>query len=523
MRIALIGIYHETNTFAFEQNDRPDADVLIGQEIIDQAHPRNFMGGFLEVGREHEFEFVPTSHVIFVHGGLIAADVFQHYRDQIVSQLREAGPIDGIYFCLHGAMAAEEPFLDPEGDLIRKCREVTGPNTPYVATYDFHAILSEDECANLNAAFPNDTNPHIDGYERGREAAECMARILREEISPVTRVVHVPIIGPNIGQSTWAHDPEEEQALPLFQLNQLREQMEQQTPGIINLTIMGGYGYADTPTTSMSVIATADGDADLAIEKANELATAVWAKRHDILNIRPFFDIDDGIRQAMEHEGDRPIVLVDLGDDPGSACVADSPVVLQCMVQLGASDAVLTLRDPVALDAAIAAGVGENITLDLGASIDDRFYSPFNVTARVKLIDDGEYTICGPSHGGWGREVSRDAWIKTSVGPRAVLRLENKIDVIVFGEWSLSIGKDRDFFKSAGVVFDEKRIIVVKSNQAHRASFDPITDGNIDLATPGVSTVDYASLPYKHIPRPLWPIDQDFDWAPETGIIRSSD
>lgn len=522
MRIALIGIYHETNTFALEQNDRIDANVLTGQEMIDRAHPKNFMGGFLEVGREHGFEFVPTSHVIFVHGGQIAADVYEHYRNQIVSELREAGSVDGVYFCLHGAMAAGEPYLDPEGDLIARCRDVTGPETPYVATYDFHAILSEAECANLNAAFPNDTNPHIDGYERGREAADCMARILRGEINPVTRVVHVPIIGPNIGQSTWAHDPEEEQKLPLFQLNQLREKMEQQTPGIINLTVMGGYGYADTPTSSMSVIASADGDADLALEKAQELARAVWQKRHDILNIRPFFQIDDGIKQAMSHNGDRPIVLVDLGDDPGSACVADSPVVLQRLIDLGASNAVLTLRDPDVVDAAIAAGIGETLTMDAGASIDNRFYSPVSITARVKLIDDGEYTICGPSHGGWGREVNRDAWIETSIGPRVVLRLENKVDVIVFKEWSLSIGKDRDFFKSAGVVFDEKRIAVVKSNQAHRASFDPITDGNIDLATPGVSTVDYASLPYRHIPRPLWPIDRDFDWSPETGIIRQT-
>jgi microcystin degradation protein MlrC len=521
MRIALIGIYHETNTFALEQNDKIDADVLVGQEMIDQAHPRNFMGGFLEVGRENEFTFVPTSHVFFVHGGLIGTHVYEHYRDQIVDQLREASDVDGVYFCLHGAMAAADPYTDPEGELISHCRQVTGPDVPYVATYDFHAILSEDECANLAAAFPNDTNPHIDGYERGREAADCMAKILRKEISPVTRVIHVPIIGPNIGQSTWAHDPDEEQQLPLFQLNQLRAEMEENTPGIINLTVMGGYGYADTPTSCMSVIATADGDADLATSKANELARAVWDKREDILNIRPFAGIDEGIQQAMKHEGDRPIVLVDLGDDPGSACVADSPVVLQRMLELGAKDAVLAIRNPDVVEAAIAAGIGETLTIEVGASIDSRFYSPVWVTGKVKLIDDGHYTICGPSHGGWGREVHRDAWVETSVGTRVVLRLDNKVDVVFFSPWSLSIGKDRDFFKSAGVVFDEKRIIVVKSNQAHRASFDPITDGNIDLATPGVSTVDYASLPYRHIPRPLWPIDRDFDWSPETGIIRA--
>jgi microcystin degradation protein MlrC len=520
MRIALVGMYHETNTFALERNSELDADVQVGQEIIEKAHPRIFLGGFLEVGRDHGFEFAPTSHVSFIHGGLIEAQVYEHYRDQIVNQLREIGTVDGVYFCLHGAMAAEDPYTDSEGDLLAACREVVGRDVPFVATYDFHAILSPEECANLAAAFPNDTNPHIDGYERGREAAECMHRILNGEINPVTRVVHVPIIGPNIGQSTWAHDPDEERKLPLFQLNQLRAEMEENTPGIINLTVMGGYGYADTPHSCMSVIATSDGDPTLAEQKAKELAQAVWDKRHDILNVRPYVSIDEGVRRAMEHDGDRPIVLVDLGDDPGSACVADSPAILESLLRLGASDAVLAIRDPEVVSAGVAAGIGAELDIEVGASIDQRFYKPLSVTGKVKLIDDGNYTICGPTHGGWGREVHRDAWRETNVGPRVVLRVGNKIDVVFFTPWQGGVGKDRDFFKSAGVVFDEKRILVVKSNQAHRASFDPIVDGNIDLASPGASTVDYASLPFRHIPRPLWPIDRDFDWNPEIDVLK---
>jgi microcystin degradation protein MlrC len=514
MRIAIVGLYHETNTFALERNDKLDADVQLGHELIEQAHPRNFTSGFVEVGRELGFDLEPVAHVRFVHGGLIERHVYEHYRDTIVGRLREAGPVDGVYFCLHGAMAAEDPYTDAEGELIAACREVTGPDVPFVATYDFHGIMSPEEIANLAAAFPNDTNPHIDGYERGREAAACMARILRGEIAPVTRIVHVPIIGPNIGQSTWAHDPDEERRLPLYQLNQLRAELER-TPGIINLTIMGGYGYADTPHSCMSVVATADGDPELAGQLARRLAGEVWANREDILNVRPIVSIDEGVRRAME-SSESPVVLVDLGDDPGSSCVADSPAVLENLLRLGARDAVLTIRDPNVVRAGLESGVGATLDMEVGAAIDQRFYKPLRVTGRVKLIDDGEYMICGPTHGGWGREVRRDAWREARVGPRVVLRVGDKIDVI-FSEGRT--GKDRDFFKSAGIVFDEKQIVVVKSNQAHRASFDPIVAGNIDLASPGASTVDYASLPFRHIPRPLWPIDRDFDWQPGQAVL----
>jgi microcystin degradation protein MlrC len=131
------------------------------------------------------------------------------------------------------------------------------------------------------------------------------------------------------------------------------------------------------------------------------------------------------------------------------------------------------------------------------------------VTGTVKTIDDGNYMILGPTHGGWGRDVAPEAFREANVGPRVVLRIGDKIDVIFSRHRT---GKDRDFFKSAGIVPEEKQILVVKSNQAHRASFDPIVAETIELDTPGASTVDYASLPYRYLERPIWPIDRDMNW-----------
>src|SRR5690606_19985723 len=127
----------------------------------------------------------------------------------------------------------------------------------------------------------------------------------------------------------------------------------------------------------------------------------------------------------------------------------------------------------------------------------------------VKSLDDGNYMILGPTHGGWGREVHKDAFREANAGPRAVLRMGDKIDV-VFSRGRT--GKDRDFFKSAGIILEEKQILVVKSNQAHRASFDPDSAGNIELNTPGTSSERYEELPYRHLRRQLFPIDRDIAW-----------
>ncbi len=506
MRIGVAGLSHETNTFAAEQNDSLGcASVQEGEGLLANAHPRGFVGGFIEGVRGSGVELVPTVSIGFAHGGLVHAKLYKHCRDLIVEKLRGAQPLDGVYFALHGAMVAEAPYTDAEGCLVREVQRALG-DIPMVATYDFHAIMTDEEVASV-VPFANNTNPHIDGYERGLEAAGCMLRMLSGEIAPVTRRVFVPIIGPNIGQSTWSQIPEEELGLLLYDLNLRRQELEK-TPGIINITILGGYGYADTPDTGMSIVATADGDAELAERMARQLAGELWARREQLTTVRPVYRIDDGVKEAMSHQR-KPVLLVDLGDDPGSACPADSPAVLESLLRLGARDCAVTIRDPDVVEAGMRAGVGASLSMPVGATADRRFYQPLEVSGRVRLIDDGSYMILGPTHGGWGREVSPEAFREANVGPRVVLRLGDRIDVIFSRRRT---GKDRDFFKSAGIILEEKQIIAVKSNQAHRASFDPVVASTIELDSPGVSTVNYESLPFRYLPRPIWPMDRDMTW-----------
>ena len=296
----------------------------------------------------------------------------------------------------------------------------------------------------------------------------------------------------------------------LYQLNERRAELEK-TPGVVNITILGGYGYGDSPDAGMAVVATTDGDEALARRLCAELGRALWEGRGQLLQVRPILDLDEGVRQAMAR-ADKPVMLVDLGDDPGSACPADSPAVLEALIRLGARDCALTIRDAEVVEAGLRAGVGATLTMEVGGKIDQRFYQPLEVTGTVRAIDDGNYMILGPTHGGWGRQVDAAAFREAHVGPRVVMRLGDKIDVVFSRHRT---GKDRDFFKSAGILLEEKQILVVKSNQAHRASFDPVVASTIELASPGVSTVDYASLPYQYLQRPIWPLDADMEWAVE--------
>ena len=507
-RIGVCALIHETNTFAIERNDTMESvSIKRGAALIEDAHPKSFVGGFIEGAHRDDVELVPGVGISFSRGGIVGQQTFEHCRDEIIGSLKSMGELDGVFFSLHGAMVAEAPYTDAEGEVVRATRELLGETMPMVATYDFHSTMSQWENENI-VPFPNDTNPHIDGYERGLEAAECLLKMLDGSLNPVTRRLFVPIIGPNIGQSTWSQIPEQEQTLLLYQLNEARAELEK-TPGVVNITILGGYGYGDSRDAGMSIVATTDGDEALAHRLCAELGQRLWDQRERLLDVRPILRVDDGVREAMSRE-QAPVMLVDLGDDPGSACPADSPAVLESLIRLGAADCALTIRDAEVVEAGLQAGIGATLSMKVGGKIDRRFYEPLEVTGTVRLIDDGNYMILGPTHGGWGRDVNTDAFRESHAGPRIVLRIGNKIDVIFSKRRT---GKDRDFFKSAGIILEEKQILVVKSNQAHRASFDQVVASTIELASPGVSTVDYGSLPYEYLQRPIWPIDPDMTWS----------
>jgi microcystin degradation protein MlrC len=505
-RVAVATFIHETNTFAIEQNDSMNCIcVQQGGSLIANASKKSCVGGFSKAMNKPDVKLIPTVGISFSKGGIIHKDVYEKCRDMIVNALNEALPLDAVYFDLHGAMVAEDPYTDAEGMLLKIVKDDLG-NIPIVGTYDFHAIMSDEELE-LIIPFPYNTNPHIDGYERGIEAGEFLYKMMKNSIHPVTRRVFIPILGPNIGQSTWSHNPDEQNKLLLYQLNHKRMELEKKS-GVINITILGGYGYGDSFDTGMSVIATTDDDPELAAQLAMQLSKELWERRGELEAIRPTYPVDSGVEMALISD-EFPVLLVDLGDDPGSACPADSPVVLESLIRHSARDCALTIRDAEVVKVGISAGVGANLNIAVGGKTDQRFYKPLMVNGIVKSIDDGRYMVCGPTHGGWGSEVKRENYQEANVGKRVVLRIGQNIDVI-FSQFQT--GKDRDFFKSAGIIMESKRILVVKSNQAHRASFDPIVAKTIELNTPGVSTVDYASLPYKKIRRPIFPLDRDMEW-----------
>ena len=66
------------------------------------------------------------------------------------------------------------------------------------------------------------------------------------------------------------------------------------------------------------------------------------------------------------------------------------------------------------------------------------------------------------------------------------------------------VGMDRDFYKAIGVDPAERKIVVVKSHQAHRASFEPIAKRIIEVDTPGITNPVFRGLTLRNPPHGVY-------------------
>ena len=272
MRVAVGGIMHESNTFAGVPTDRrrfEEGSLTRGQSIGPvwrEAHHE--LGGFLAGAEAEGLEVIPTVMAWATPSGPVADEVLDEVVAEITVETRR-GAADGLLLALHGAMVTPG-HPDADGEVLRRLREALGPTLPIIATLDFHANVSPLMAAQADALVGYQTYPHIDQRAQGRFAAGLMARTLRGEVRPVTELAKPPMIIPLLGQET---DRE-----PLRSL-MAEARAAERRPGMLSVSLMAGFPYADVPEMGTSVIAVADGDRGLARSVAEEFAEKLWAVR----------------------------------------------------------------------------------------------------------------------------------------------------------------------------------------------------------------------------------------------------
>src|SRR4051795_7984526 len=100
----------EVSTFNPHLSVYDDFVVRRGEEFIDYHRSvRNEVGGALNVfDAVPVLELTPTYSACFItSGGTLATQAWHRIANEFLTALRSAPPVDGVYFCMHGAMASE--------------------------------------------------------------------------------------------------------------------------------------------------------------------------------------------------------------------------------------------------------------------------------------------------------------------------------------------------------------------------------------------------------------------------------
>jgi microcystin degradation protein MlrC len=398
-----------------------------------------------------------------------------------------------------------ETTADGEGTLLRRLRQIA-PDLPIAISLDLHANLTDAIVDNCTVAVGYKTYPHLDMYDAGRHAGELLVRSLNGEIDPVMVWGSRPILA-----QTLRMGHEDEPMGPLIEMARQRE-----ADGLLAASVFGGFPLADIWHAGLSVLTIADGDRAAAETVRDEILDAAWAERDEFL-----FDAEplaDTITSAGAMEESGPIILLDHADNAASGGTQDTTAVLAEVLRQGLSEvAMFGICDPEAIEAMTAAGVGAELTLDLGGKVDmptiGRTGEPLGVTGRVNALTDGSFTVTVPM----GRGTQAD------MGPTGVLEITAVGDVPAKGRVQVVVCSrnvepwDPGCFRSVGIEPTEQRYLILKSRIHYRAGFSDISVRDIPCNGVGVTSSDNSLFTFESVRRPIYPLDEHCPPTPEYG------
>lgn len=484
MRIAIGAIVHETNTMfgpptPVEEFQRQGWET--GEEIISHnSGVRNYLGGMIAAGEALDLEIVPTFAADAHPSGTIEQAAIETMLGNLLDGIRNAGQIDAVCLSLHGAGSAEQDE-DIEGMILAAVRELVGPDMPVMATLDLHCHSTDRMIESATALLSVHEYPHVDGYERGYEAVELAARTVRGEVNPVMHLTVLPIM---IAPTTSFHGP----------VRELNERCwEWESRGLLDVAFIHGYPHTDVSIISTSVIAVADGDADLAKRAAEDIAEAAWEMRE---RFKPNLPLPaEAIQDALASEGNT-VVIAEISDNPGGGSPGDGTHLLRALIEADQPGSVFGfVYDPVTAAQAHAAGPGKTIPVKIGGRTDpDMLGAPVEVDAYVKCTTDGKMIGTSPMGRGGLRNLGKMA--------RLVI---GNVDVIIGSESNQTI--DSELFVLHGVDISRYKIVALKSQNHFLAGFEPIASKIIRCDPPGWTPGTLTNLNFQRVRRPIWPLD----------------
>ncbi len=480
-RIALLGIYHETNTFSKQLTTL--AEFRSGFWLEEGAITKEYRGahheisGIIEVIESSDaYELVPVFYAYATPSGMVTADALERILSRLWELYDKHGPSDGILVVPHGAGVAED-HPDMDGYWLAQLRARAGDAIPIVGTLDPHANVSPLMTDSTNGLFPYQTNPHIDQARVGREAARMMMAILSDGRQFTQTLVQLPV-AISIEQQYTSESP-------CLDLLQLAENVKAQH-GLYSVSLLLGFPYADVAELGSAFIIISESD-PVAVETRGiaPLRQYVFQNLHSFSGKK--LHIRDWIPLFPEME--KPALLLDMGDNVGGGSSAQSTHLLEELDLAGLSRTFICIYDPAAV-ARLENASGVPAELAIGEN-------GYVIIPESYRLIEGRFKELTPKHGGFvNYDMGASAIVKTVNGQTVML---TSLRTVPFSlqqllAYDLKPG-DFDF-------------IVAKGVNAPIAAYKDVCKHLCKVDTPGDTSADMTRFVFNNRRVPLFPFEE---------------
>ena len=482
-KIAIAGLAIESSTFSPAKTVEEDFKARVGNDVFDY-YP------FLSpdsLNRQRAI-WVPTLRGHALPGGIVTKEAYESLVGKTLNMLKKDMPYDGLFFDIHGAMSVEG-IDDPEGDFIKRIRDLIGYETIISTSMDLHGNVSYELAKETDLITCYRLAPHEDALESKKRAVDnLLYRLETKKGKPKYKArIEVPILLPGEKTSTRV-----EPGKSLY----AKVDPISKSPGILDAAIWVGYPWADEPRNHAVVMVTGD-NKNSVTQGAEFLAENFWSVKDEFEFVGPVASFNESLNLALISKK-RPYIISDMGDNPTAGGAGDVTWTLNELIKRkefksenGPSVVYASIPGPKLTQKAIEIGVGGEIEEFVGADVDNRFSPPIKLIGKIKSIKKGDkYAVTE---------------VVVEVGSLNIIVTEKR----------KPYHKESDFYE-LGIDPRSTDIIIVKIGYLV-PELHNIKKGWTMALTPGGVDQDLFRIDYKRIKRPMFPLD-NFNEKPDLGV-----
>jgi microcystin degradation protein MlrC len=504
-RVLFAGLFHETNTFVEQPTTLRDFTAAQGDSLLALAGDSSPMGGALAAAQTFGWEIIPALDLRAMPSGTVTGETLEYFWEELERSLdaaQRSGGLDAVFLVLHGAMVTDT-CRDVEGEILTRLRAHPGmKDIPVFGVFDLHANFTERMARHSHCLVAYRKNPHTDAREAAGRAAGLLQRCLTTGKLPGTHRVHPPILWPPTGTGS-AHEP-------MRSLLARARELESIHPEFWCVNVIPGFSFADTRETGVSFTVCTTGTAEAAQAALTELSAMAWENREAGNCMEaPALEV---VRQALVAPVPGLTVIAEPADNIGGGAPGDGTGLLRALLELAAPNAAVAIADPEAVRivrewVALRGGrvpvfpVPGRLTLSVGGRASRLDAGPVALEVEVLSLSEGRFELADKnshlaSASGDFFEMGDCAVVRS--GSLTLLLTSRPTPPMDVAQWT-----------SQGLEPGEFSYLAVKAAVAHRGAYEPIAARLLWVDTPGPCTSRLATLDYRHIQRPVYPLDPD--------------